>query len=266
MLDFAAKTDVGHRAGENEDSIGWDVEKKIWLVADGMGGHAAGSTASTVARRSLLAADPSKTTATQLVEAHEAIVAAAAENSERAGMGSTVVVARVAGSTAEISWVGDSRAYLWRGGELRQLTRDHSFIEVLRAQGILTEEQLRADPRSNLVTQTLGLGDPQPSVISESLRFGDWILLCSDGLNDEVEDAQIAAILAGSSDVASAVDELVRVALNNGGRDNTSVIIVEFKGRRGLGFLWRLLDSRWLPLIIGAILAVIFALVLWVSH
>ena len=266
MLIFAAKTDPGVREGENEDSIGWDEARRLWFVADGMGGHAAGKTASETAKASLLAADPAKPTETQLVEAHDAIVAAATASSELAGMGSTAVVARFMGRTAEISWVGDSRAYLWRGGKLEQLTRDHSFIEVLRAQNILTEEQLRADPRGNLVTQTLGLGDPKPSVITTALRFGDRILLCSDGLNDEVEDIQIAEILALKDDVTEAVEELVETALKNGGRDNTSVIIVEFRGGKGIAFLWRILESQWLPLITGVILAVIFALVLWAKH
>lgn len=265
MLEFAARTDPGAREGENEDSIGWSVERKMWFVADGMGGHAAGKTASEIAKTSLLEADPDKSTEAQLIDAHEAIVSAANEDSRYAGMGSTAVVARVKGRTAEISWVGDSRVYMWRSGRLKQLTRDHSFIEVLRAQNILTEEQLRADPRGNLVTQTLGLGDPKPSVETVPLRFGDWILLCSDGLNDEVEDTQIAGILARNTEVANAVDELIEAALNNGGRDNTSVIMVEFKGSRGVAYFWRMLDSRWLPLIIGAMLAVIFALVLWAN-
>ncbi len=125
---------------------------------------------------------------------------------------------------------------------------------------------MRADPRGNLVTQTLGLGDPKPSVVTASLRYGDRILLCSDGLNDEVEDIQIAEILALKDDVTEAVEELVETALQNGGRDNTSVIIVEFRGGKGIAFLWRILESRWLPLITGVILAVIFALVLWAKH
>lgn len=265
MLEFAAKTDPGVREGENEDSIGWNVDRQMWFVADGMGGHAAGKTASEIAKATLLEADPAKTTEEQLVGAHEAIVSAADRDGALAGMGSTAVVAKVKGRTAELAWVGDSRAYLWRHGRLKQLTRDHSFIEVLRAQNIHTEEQLRADPRGNLVTQTLGLGDPIPSVKMETLRNGDWILLCSDGLNDEVEDSQIAEILAISSDVAGAVDNLVAVALENGGRDNTSVIIVEFNGAREIAFLSRLLESKWLPLIIGAVLALIFALILWAN-
>lgn len=266
MLNFAAKTDPGVRPGENEDSIGWDEERQVWFVADGMGGHAAGKTASEIAKTSLLQADPDKPIESQLVEAHQAILAAADEDSELAGMGSTAVVAKVRGSTAEISWVGDSRAYLWRAGKLTQLSRDHSFIEVLRAQNILTEAQLRADPRGNLVTQTLGIGDPQPSVIESPLRFGDRILLCSDGLNDEVDDLQIAEILACHDDVTATVDDLVAAALDNGGRDNTSVIVIEFRGGRAMRLLWRIWESQWLPLISGAVLAVIFALVLWANR
>jgi serine/threonine protein phosphatase PrpC len=263
VLNYSAKTHPGNREGENEDSIGWDESRAIWFVADGMGGHAAGRTASELARKSLLEADPSTTVASQLVAAHETIVEAADKDGALAGMGTTAVVVRFEGRSAEVSWVGDSRAYLWRQGELRQVSRDHSFLEVMRAQNLLTEEQIRADPRSNLVTQTLGLGDPQPSVETVKLRHGDWILLCSDGLNDEVPHDQMQEILARHDDVEAAVDELIATALENGGHDNTSVILVEYRGGAGLAPLWRLLDSRWLPLIIGAVLAVLFAVALW---
>jgi len=263
VLNFSAKTDPGKREGENEDTIGWDESRGVWFVADGMGGHAAGRTASDIARKSLLEADPSSPVAEQLVAAHRAIVEAADHDDALAGMGTTAVVVLFEGSNAEVSWVGDSRAYLWRRGELRQISRDHSFLEVMRAQNLLTEEQLRADPRSNLVTQTLGLGDPQPSVETVALRHGDRILLCSDGLNDEVADEQIQDILTRHPDVEPAVDELVATALENGGRDNTSVIVVEYQGGLRLATFWRILDSRWLPFIIGAALAVLFALALW---
>lgn len=266
VLRFSAKTDPGNREGENEDAIGWDESRHTWFVADGMGGHAAGSTASEITRASLLDADPATPVARQLVAAHEAIVDAADRDSALAGMGSTAVVVRFEGSSAEVSWVGDSRAYLWRGGQLRQVSRDHSFLEVMRAQNLLTDEQLRADPRSNLVTQTLGLGDPQPSVETVALRYGDWILLCSDGLNDEVADEQMQEILDRHDDVEPAVAELVATALENGGRDNTSVILVEYSGGFRLAPLWRIMDSNWLPLIIGAALAVLFALILWFNR
>ena len=263
MHEFAGKSDPGNREGENEDAIGWDEEHQLWLVADGMGGHAAGNVASRIATEKLLAADSARPLEDRIVDAHEAIVTAADEDASRAGMGTTIVVARVDGDDAEIAWVGDSRAYLWRRGQLQQLTRDHSYLELLRAQDILTEEQIRADPRRNLVIQTLGLGEPKPSVHELPLRYGDWILLCSDGLNDEVEDDEIAAILARQSTVQGAVDELVQAALDNGGRDNTSVVIVEFRGARRLALYWRLLDSKWLPLIIGATLAALVAILLF---
>lgn len=263
MLNFAAKTDVGSRGGENEDAIGWDEERKIWFVADGMGGHVSGKTASETVGKCLLESAPDKTTEEQVIDAHEAIIAAVDKDQALTGMGSTVVVAKLVGSLAEISWVGDSRAYLWRNYGLSQISRDHSFHELLRAQNILTEEQIRADPRGNLVTQTLGLGDPVPSITEVSLRYGDWILLCSDGVNGELEDSQIAEILASSEHVQAAVDELVDAAITNGGRDNTSVIIIEFKDAKGLGHLWRFMDSRWWPFVVGPALAILFALILW---
>ena len=173
MLEYAAKTDVGSRGGENEDSMGWDLDRNIFLVADGMGGHVSGKTASTIAKRIVLEADSNLSTDTQLVNAHNAIRAAADEDSSLFGMGSTIVVAKVGQRDAEIAWVGDSRAYLWRKNELSQVTRDHSFVELLRAENVLSEEQIRADPRSNLVTQTLGLGEPIPSVEIVRLHSDD---------------------------------------------------------------------------------------------
>ena len=264
MINFAAKTDVGSRGVENEDSIGWDDHLRFWFVADGMGGHVSGRTASETASKSLLESTPGKTTTEQIVAAHQAIVAAADKDQALSGMGSTVVVASLGDKSAEISWVGDSRAYLWRKNGLSQISRDHSFHELLRAQNILTEEQIRADPRGNLVTQTLGLGDPVPSVAEVSLRYGDWILLCSDGLNGELEDVQIADILASNAQIQAAVDELVDAAITNGGNDNTSVIIIEFKETRGLGHLWRVMDASWWPFVVGPVLAILFGLILWV--
>lgn len=266
MLQFAGKTDVGSREGKNEDCIGWDLKRNVWLVADGMGGHASGQVASNIAKDSLLASSPEKSTATQIVDAHEEIIAAAAKDEQLSGMGTTIVVAKIIRRSAEIAWVGDSRAYLWRGQQLTQLTRDHSFLEELRSRSMLSEKQLRADPRSNLVTQTLGLGNPKPSVEITPLRFGDWILLCSDGLNDELDDSEIAAILAAHTSVETAVDALIDAAVQHGGRDNTSVIVVEFQGAKALAPVWRILEYKWLPVATGALLALILALVMWVTR
>lgn len=267
MIEFAGKTDVGVRGGENEDTIGWDRDRMIWFVADGMGGHANGKLASELAKATLLADDSDKGTDQQLIDAHRAIVAAADSDSDLEGMGSTIVVARIIGRSAEITWVGDSRAYLWRGGELKRLSRDHSFLEVLRAQDVLTEEQIRADPRANLVTQTLGLGDPIPSVTETRLFHGDRILLCSDGLNAELEDSEIAEILAANAEgaVAVVVDELVDRALACGGSDNTSVIVIEYRGAKVITRLRQLVESPWFAILAGAVVAVLLATTWWAA-
>lgn len=265
MIRFSAKTDVGIRGGENEDSIGWDEARNIWLVADGMGGHANGKVASELARTALLEGDAEKGIDKQVIEAHCAIVAAADKDSELAGMGSTIVVARIVGHTAEITWVGDSRAYLWRNRELRRLSRDHSFLEVLRAQKVLSEEQIQADPRSNLVTQTLGLGDPIPSIIETTLLDGDRLLLCSDGLNSELDDDEIAETLARHSgdDLGAAVNELIDRAIEKGGRDNTSVIIIEYRGQKLARILASIVGSPWFALLVGASVAVLVSIAWW---
>jgi len=183
-------------------------------------------------------------------------------------MGSTIVVARISGRSAEITWVGDSRAYLWRRGELRRLSRDHSFLEELRAQNILSEEQIKADPRANLVTQTLGLGDPIPSITETQLRHGDRILLCSDGLNAELEDSEIAETLTANAQLAveAAVDDLIERALTSGGSDNTSVIIVEYLGAKTGALFRRMISSQWFALFAGALLAVLVAAVWWTTN
>lgn len=268
MIEFAGKTDVGIRGGDNEDAIGWDEERMVWFVADGMGGHANGKVASELAKSTLLASDPGKGTDLQLIDAHKAIVAAADADSELEGMGSTIVVARILGRSAEITWVGDSRAYLWRSGELRRLSRDHSFLEVLRAQNVLSEEQIRADPRANLVTQTLGLGDPIPSISETPLQHGDRLLLCSDGLNAELEDAEIAESLAQHADlvVEAAVDDLIKRALASGASDNTSVIIVEYRGAKIGALVRHIISSPWFALFAGAMFAVLVAAVWWANR
>lgn len=265
MIRFAAKTDVGIRGGENEDTIGWDEERMIWFVADGMGGHINGKVASELAKSTLLAADPDKSTDLQLLDAHRAIAAAAHNANALEGMGSTIVVAQIIGHSAEITWVGDSRAYLWRHGELRRLSRDHSFLEELRAQNLLSEEQIRADPRANLVTQTLGMGDPIPSITKTALQHGDRILLCSDGLNAELEDSEIADTLAANAplEVDAAVDDLIERALSSGGSDNTSVIIVEYRGGKTVTLIRRIISSPWFALFAGALLAALVAAAWW---
>lgn len=263
MARFAAKTHQGRRPGDNEDAIGWDTERQLWFVADGMGGHAAGQVASQVVKSCILTSDPHARMTDALVEAHLAILQAASADEQLSGMGSTAVVAAIDRRSVEVTWVGDSRAYLWRRGELLQLSRDHSFVELLREQNLLSPEEIRSHPQANLVTRTLGHGEPLPSKMRKSLRSGDWILLCSDGLNDELDDQEMADILSSSSSVDEAVDRLLGAALAKGGRDNTSVAIVEYEGTRLGDALQALISAPWLPVALGACLAILVAALLW---
>ena len=145
-------------------------------------------------------------------------------------MGTTVVAARVTGNRFEVAWVGDSRAYLWREGRLAQLSQDHSYVQELVAQGSLTSEQARAHPHRNVVTQALGVTDPvhlNVATMTGELRPGMQLLLCSDGLTEEVDDAGIADTLAYQDCSAQeCVDSLVAAALDGGGSDNITAILV----------------------------------------
>lgn len=261
IMRYAGRTHPGRRGGQNEDSIGWDEVRQLWFVADGMGGHASGEVASNIVKQTLLEPDePSLLEAVH--KAHEAIAKAAAL--ANSNMGSTVVALRLQAREGEIVWVGDSRGYLWRDEALQPVTRDHSFLELLREQENLTDEQLRGHPHKNLVTQTLGLATPEPSVSKIALRNRDWFLLCSDGLNDELEDREMAAILQAHAAPDAAADALIAAALAKGGRDNVSAVIVEYTGPDGVSSPRPLPKTvmLWLPVIAG-ILAALLAAGLW---
>lgn len=233
---FAGRTHPGRRGGTNEDVIGWDEASNFWFVADGMGGHASGDVASRVVKETLLGEALAMPLVEALRKAHESVAATAKTNSAYDNMGATVVATRIAERQAEIAWVGDSRAYLWRDGALSALTRDHSFLEVLRTQENLSEEQLRAHPNRNLVTRTLGIGTPEPSTASLPLQRRDWLILCSDGLNDELEDREIAEVLRSHRQPEAATEALIEAALAKGGRDNVSAVVVEYDGPNAVSF------------------------------
>jgi len=145
-------------------------------------------------------------------------------------MGTTVVAARVQDNRFEVAWVGDSRAYLWRDGQLAQLSQDHSYVQELIAQGALTREQARTHPHRSAVTQALGVTDPRQlnvETLTGALRPGMQLLLCSDGLTEEVDERDISATLRQDDCSAQElVDMLVAAALDGGGSDNVTAILV----------------------------------------
>jgi PPM family protein phosphatase len=251
-LRFAATTNAGNRSGANEDHIGWSEETGLWVVADGMGGHAAGEVASEITVQSTLKWAAEFRLADSLLKAHEAVAAAAREDQARHGMGSTVVAFRQREDGAEIGWVGDSRAYLLRGRELRQLTRDHSLTQAL-TETLGKEASIRD---SRILLQAIGMEHPQPEVILQQVRVGDIFLLASDGLTTEVADEEIASLLQAARDPQAAVDALLDAALDHGGGDNVSIIVIEAHGRwferRGM-----------LPGVLMGAAALLVAVLLW---
>jgi protein phosphatase len=259
MARFAADTHTGRVHDHNEDSLAWLPERGFFVVADGMGGHASGEVASRIAVDALLAASTRMPLEEGLREAHRAVAAAAVADPSRAGMGSTAVVLALGGGRARLAWVGDSRGYLWRKGRLQRLTRDHSLVNLLIDRAEVTEADVARHPQRHVVTQTLGHGQPVPSASETRLRRGDWLLLCSDGLTEELGDADIAAVLRGAARIEDAVRVLIEQALAHGGRDNVSVVLVECGADDAAPWYehWEIVPRRWWPVIggVGAALA-----------
>ncbi len=230
MIEFGHLSHVGLRRELNEDTYYGDAELGLWLVADGMGGHEFGEVASALARdavvREVRAGKPLKDA---IRSADEDIIRQSRRRAESLPMGTTMVALRLDENRFELAWVGDSRAYLWNGA-LRQLSSDHSYVQELIDQGAITAEQARTHPHRNVVTQALGVTDPdnlKVETISGELRPGFQILLCSDGLTEEVNDATIGSLLAqGELSAQECVDNLVSAALDGGGSDNVTVVLL----------------------------------------
>jgi protein phosphatase len=254
---YSAASDPGRVRLHNEDALVADPDLGVWLVADGMGGHASGEVASALVVDTVITSIAGGGALQDAVlGAHSAIEDAAAASPERRGMGSTVVALSVHGDQAELIWVGDSRAYRWRAGSLCRLSRDHSLVEALLAEQRITPEQADDHPQRHVITQSLGLGDPEPSRLDVDLAAGDWILLCSDGLSDELRDGEIAEVLAANVRPRGAVAALIDEANSRGGHDNISVVIVE---PVRVGWRW----PAWAPIVLGSVAALVVAMFFW---
>ena len=230
----AAATDVGLVRERNEDACLDLPDRGIWAVADGMGGHAVGDFASRAIIEALSAMPLPANLDTALDDARAALLAVNQALIDEAArmkvrvIGSTVVTMLACARRCGCLWAGDSRLYLFRAGHLKQLTRDHSQVERLRARGLLTAEEARHHPAHNTITRAVGAATRLDlELLTLEIGDGDMFLLCSDGLSNEVEDAGIATVLAASAgDCAYAASALVQLALANGGRDNVSVVVM----------------------------------------
>ena len=254
QLRWGAATHAGRARRENEDNF--VAGPNLFVVADGMGGHAAGEVASEIAvsvldERLATGASSIGVVVAAAIEANSAIFHEAHADSNRHGMGTTVTgivvlypgtgdtdqiqiidpieppPSEYAGRLAIIN-VGDSRTYVMRHGHLRRMTIDHSYVQELLATGHITENEARAHPRRNIVTRALGI-DPTVRVDSWVIPLvrNDRFVLCSDGLVDEVEDGRIAQIITEHSDPQACAEALVNAANEAGGRDNTTVVVLD---------------------------------------
>ena len=239
-LAWGASSHVGMVRQQNEDAF--VAESNVFAVADGMGGHNAGEVASALAVEGLRRAAAAGFSAAEgLIAAinttNATIHEASGGLSEQRGMGTTLTALVPLPATdgepqrVVVANVGDSRIYLWRGDELKQVSADHSYVQELLSEGLITAAEARIHPRRNIVTRALGIeGDVNADSWVLPMVVGDRYVLCSDGLVDEVDDAEIAAILRASTNPQVAADHLVQVANNHGGRDNTTVVVVDILG------------------------------------
>jgi len=228
-LGFAALSVVGRVRRHNEDAILCCPLLGLWAVADGMGGHRRGEVASALALKTLQALlRRGDDLPTAIHGAHAAIVEAAEADEGSRGMGTTLVAVRFAGAEFQLAWVGDSRAYRIGTRGIEQLSHDHSWVQLMIDAGSLSVEEARIHPRRNVVTQCLGQAGQALEVarVQGRLGHGELLLLCSDGLTRELDDAQIRQICADASTLDVLVSELVEVANRQGGRDNISCIVL----------------------------------------
>jgi len=231
MLEFGHLTHPGLHRELNEDTYYGDAGLGLWLVADGMGGHAHGELASALARDAIVREIRRGAELEPAIRAADRdIEQVSHQRPEPHPMGTTVVAALIRDQRFQIAWVGDSRGYLYRDGRLTRLSHDHTYIQSLIRAGVINRAQARRHPQRNVVTQALGVTAPEHlsvDTLSGELAPGSQLLLCSDGLSEDVRDAQIAGILAEPDwSAQECVDALVAAALDNGGADNITVVLI----------------------------------------
>ncbi len=238
-IEWAALTDVGRARERNEDS--YIAGEYVFAVADGLGGHNAGDVASRLAVEPLAALDrtvegtPTDRVAdalsTAVDAANRAVYQRAQGDAKVRGMGTTLTAVAISNGAAHLAHVGDSRCYLFRGGEMTQLSNDHTLVARMVAEGKLTPEQAETHPQRSILTRALG-AEPEVDVdtLEIQLQMGDRLVLCSDGLSSVIGEDQILATVQDSKDLKETCRRLIEAANQRGGPDNITVVVVEVTG------------------------------------
>jgi PPM family protein phosphatase len=260
-IQAGARTDLGRVRKNNEDCYAIDSSLQLYVLSDGMGGEAHGEVASKLAVETVLThcrqSENSRATpifgesspevsertnrlASAVHLANRRVFETASSNEEQKGMGATIVAAWVDGQRLSIAHVGDSRAYLLRGGAMEQLTADHSLVAEKVRVGILTPQEADASEMQSILTRAVGTADSVDVETDEHILLaGDFLLLCSDGLTRMVTDPEIASTLLTSGSAQESAERLVDLANDNGGVDNVSVIVLQVE-EKSESFLRRL--------------------------
>jgi len=223
-------THVGNVRAHNEDCYEVDADANFCVLADGMGGHEGGEIASRIVvdcvSREIRNGKPM---AEALILAHYAVRKAADNGEGKPGMGSTAVALKLDNGDFDVVWVGDSRAYVWDGTQLRQITKDHSLVQHMVDDGRITPEEALVHPQRNYITQAIGMSDLHKMEVGRvqgSLQHGQQLLLCSDGLSGEVSTIEIIEILQMELNESQKVDLMIQKSLDNGGVDNITALLV----------------------------------------
>ena len=240
-MNVIGQTHIGLVRENNQDALEYGTlgtTAQYAVVCDGMGGANGGNIASKIAvevigsrirdgfEQSMSAHSVERLLESAMATANSGVYERAMQQPELAGMGTTVVAAITCGNKAYISHVGDSRLYLWRDGTLTPITRDHSVVQELVESGQISADEARSHPRKNYITRALGVTDDESGEYDElALLPGDRLLLCTDGLTNEVSPRILSKLL--NQDAETAVEMLVCAALNSGGADNITVVLMD---------------------------------------
>ena len=242
-MEFAIRSDVGQRRKVNEDAAGYFESKNhipLMMVCDGIGGHNAGEIASSMALM-LIGQSWEKTEFNDIEEVYQwliqkieevndAIYTRSTQYEDLYGMGTTLVIASVVGNQLMIANVGDSRAYVLRNFQLKQLTEDQSLVNALLKSGEITPEEAENHPNKNIVTQSLGVtSSVEIDFVRMTVKDEDTLLLCSDGLSDMLSQEEIRNVMNHYSDIEQQVEKAVQEANEAGGRDNITVVIAKIQ-------------------------------------
>jgi serine/threonine protein phosphatase PrpC len=242
-IEFGSRSDQGKVRDSNEDTCIVNIQHKTFIVADGMGGHAAGEVASQIAASTIeeflaeenTASNPDEWLNLAVQRANSRVYETQIRQHEFRGMGSTLTILTFSDARFHIAQVGDSRAYLLRRSNLKQLTRDHSVVWPLYENGILTKEDISRHPQKNLITRSVGTyPQVEVDIQNDTACEGDIFLLCSDGLTDVLTDQDISRTLSSRDKTPQELAELLTNAANEaGGPDNITTIVIRLSSDNG---------------------------------